>query len=201
MRRQSFSRTGKKKRKNRRRNVTWFNPPYSRSVLTNIGRRFCTLISKHFPRNSKLSKIFNTNTLKLSYSCLSNMAAVISQHNSSILRVGGLLAKVTRVEGHVTAASRRTARWTAHAKCSQWCTRQSSRRWGRPGITLVWPCKPSNSAIMRTCTSVRWRTAYTVTACPCWSTSGPSRINTSATTHSVERAEESQWLPKHHQKV
>ena len=35
-----------------------------------------------------LSKIFNINTLKLSYSFMPNMAAVISQHNSSILRGG-----------------------------------------------------------------------------------------------------------------
>ena len=91
----------KRKRKNRRRNITWFNPPYSQNVSTNIGRRFRTLIGKHFPWNSKLSKIFNTNTLKLSYSCMPNMAAVISQHNSSILRVGGLLAKITPwVGGH-----------------------------------------------------------------------------------------------------
>ena len=80
--------SGKRKRKNRRRNITWFNPPYSQKVSTNIARRFRTLISKHFPRSSKLSKIFNTNTLKLSYSCMPNVAAVISQHNSSILRGG-----------------------------------------------------------------------------------------------------------------
>ena len=39
----------KRKRKNRRRNITWFNPPYSQNVSTNIGRRFRNLISKHFP--------------------------------------------------------------------------------------------------------------------------------------------------------
>ena len=76
---------GKRKRKNCCRNIAWFNPPYSQNVSTNISRRFRALISKHFPRNSKLSNIFNTNTLKLSYSCMPNMAAVISQHNSWIL--------------------------------------------------------------------------------------------------------------------
>ena len=75
-------------RKNRHRNITWFNPPYSQNVSTNIGRRFRNLISNLFPRNSKLSKIFNDNTLKLSYSCMPNMAAVMSQHNSLILRSG-----------------------------------------------------------------------------------------------------------------
>ena len=64
------------------------NYSLSQNVSTNIGRRFRTLISKHFSRNSKLSKIFNINTLKLSYSYMPNMAAVISPHNSSILRGG-----------------------------------------------------------------------------------------------------------------
>ena len=78
----------KRKRKNRRRNSSWFNPPYSQNVSTNIGRRFRTLISKHFPRNLKLSKIFNINTLNLLSYYAQYMAAVISQHNSSILRGG-----------------------------------------------------------------------------------------------------------------
>ena len=102
--------SGKRKRKNRRRNRTWFNPPYSQNVSTNIGRRFRTLISKHFPRNSKLSKIFNTNTLKLSYSCMPNMAAVISHHNSSILRGGRTIGENYAGGRRCTAASRRTAR-------------------------------------------------------------------------------------------
>ena len=76
----------KKKRKNRRRNITWFNPPFSRNVATNIGWRFRALVNKHFPKGSKLNKIFNRNTLKLSYSCMPNMSAVIRQHNSSILK-------------------------------------------------------------------------------------------------------------------
>ena len=76
----------KKKRKNRRRNITWFNPPFSRNVASNIGWRFRALVNKHFPKGSKLNKIFNRNTLKLSYSCMPNMSAVIRQHNSSILK-------------------------------------------------------------------------------------------------------------------
>ena len=161
------------------RKITWFNPPYNQNISTNIGQRFRTLISKHFQRILKLSKIFNTNTLKLSYSFMPNMAAVICQHNSSILR-GGLLVKITRVGGHVTAASRRTARWAAHAKYGQPCTRQPSRLRANRGITLVWPRKPSSSVIMRT--SIQWGTGDTVTARHCRSTSGPCKINTSATT-------------------
>ena len=42
--------------------------------------------SSKLPPNHKLHKICNTNTLKLSYSCLPNMSAEISKHNSKILK-------------------------------------------------------------------------------------------------------------------
>ena len=44
------------------------------------------LVSRHFPKTSKLGKIFNRNTLKVSYSGMPNMGAVISSHNKSNLR-------------------------------------------------------------------------------------------------------------------
>ena len=55
-----------KYKKKRKRYIIWFNPPYSKSVKTNIGRIFIKLIGKHFPPNHKLVKIFNKNTIKLS---------------------------------------------------------------------------------------------------------------------------------------
>ena len=54
----------------RRRKIIWLNPPYSRSVKTNIGKNFLHLLVKHFPANSKMHKIFNKNTVKVSYSCM-----------------------------------------------------------------------------------------------------------------------------------
>ena len=65
------------RRKSRSRNITWFNQPFSQNVATNIGRKFRSLVSKHFPKNSRLHQIFNENTLKVSYSCMPNMVAVI----------------------------------------------------------------------------------------------------------------------------
>ena len=65
--------------------MTWFNPPFSRNVKTNIGRKFLGLIDKHFPPNNKISKIFNCNTIKVSYSCMTNTRSIISQHNARIL--------------------------------------------------------------------------------------------------------------------
>ena len=71
--------------RNRNRKVIWFNPPYSQNVKTNIGKLFIKLVRKHFPKNSKYHKIFNLNTLKLSYCCTTNVGNIIKQHNSKVL--------------------------------------------------------------------------------------------------------------------
>ena len=55
-------------RRNRNRKVIWFNPPYSLNVKLNIGKVFLNLVRKHFPRSHQLMKIFNLNTIKISYS-------------------------------------------------------------------------------------------------------------------------------------
>ena len=55
--------------RNEKRNITWFNPLYSKSLKTNIG--------KYFSPGHKLYKIFNKNTLKLSYSRMPNLEAKI----------------------------------------------------------------------------------------------------------------------------
>ncbi len=60
-------------RRNRGRKIIWFNPPYSRSVETNIGKEFLHLLDIHFPRHDPLHKIFNRNTVKVSYGCMPNM--------------------------------------------------------------------------------------------------------------------------------
>ena len=73
-------------RKNRKRNIIWFNPPYSKSLKTNIGKYFFRLLNKHFPPGHKLYKIFNKNTLKLSYSCMPNLKTKIDGHNKKILK-------------------------------------------------------------------------------------------------------------------
>ena len=43
------------KTKRKKRNIICFNPPYSKSVKTNIGRIFKILISKYVPPNHKSS--------------------------------------------------------------------------------------------------------------------------------------------------
>ena len=43
-------------------------------------------MNTHFPRNHPLHKICNQNNVKLSYSCTSNMASIISGHNKNLLQ-------------------------------------------------------------------------------------------------------------------
>ena len=77
--------TTRPQKKHRKRNITWYNPPFNKSVSTNVGRKFLTIIKNEFPKSNKLNKIFNTNTVKLSYSCMPNMKNIIDQHNKKLL--------------------------------------------------------------------------------------------------------------------
>ena len=77
--------TNARQRNKRKRTKTWFNPLYSQHIKVNIGKKFLNLIGKHFPKESQLHKICNRNTLKLSYSCMSNIEAWIKAHNSKTI--------------------------------------------------------------------------------------------------------------------
>ena len=63
-----------------------FNPPFFLSVKTNIGRTFLKLLKQYFPKSNRLHKIFNNNTMKVSYSFMSNMSSIISLHNKRLLQ-------------------------------------------------------------------------------------------------------------------
>ena len=73
-------------KRRRNRTVTWFNPPFSLNVRTNVAKKFLGLVDKHFPPDCALHKIFNRATIKVSYSCMPNMHAVIRQHNTAVRR-------------------------------------------------------------------------------------------------------------------
>jgi hypothetical protein len=73
------------RRKNRKRNITWYNPPWDSNVKTNVGKLFLNTIDKCFTKNHPLHMIFNRHTLKLSYSCMPNIKSIISSHNKKIL--------------------------------------------------------------------------------------------------------------------
>ena len=76
--------SSEKKNKRRRRNIIWFNPPFSQTVKTNVARLFLRLLDKHFPCSHILRKLFNQNTIKVSYSCMENIAHIIRKHNQRI---------------------------------------------------------------------------------------------------------------------
>ena len=60
--------TSNSARKNRRRDIIWY-----KNVPTNVGRSFLKILDEEFPKNHPLHKIFNRNTVKISYSCIPNL--------------------------------------------------------------------------------------------------------------------------------
>ena len=72
--------------RSRKREIVWFNPPYSTAVKTNVGAKFLQLVDKHFPKTNPLSKIINRQKTKLSSKTTPNMKKIISSHNVKITR-------------------------------------------------------------------------------------------------------------------
>ena len=56
-------------------------------VATSVTKTFLTLIDKHLPKDKKLSKILNRNTIKVSYSCVPNVKQTISTNNNYLLQL------------------------------------------------------------------------------------------------------------------
>ena len=73
-------------KRNRKRNVIWFNTPFNVNAKTKVGNYLLNLIRKHFLPRHKFSKLFNRNTIKVSYSCMSNIKVEINKHNKNILK-------------------------------------------------------------------------------------------------------------------
>ena len=70
--------------KNRKIKIIWFNPPYNQSVSTNVAQTFLKLIDKHFPHSHRFYKIFNCNTIMVSYSCTDNIGQHVKKHNNYV---------------------------------------------------------------------------------------------------------------------
>ena len=79
-----YTRYKSEKPKTRNSKKIWLNPPFSKSVSTNVAKTFLQLVSKHCPRNHKLHKILNYHTVKVSYSCINNMSKIIEGHNKKV---------------------------------------------------------------------------------------------------------------------
>ena len=68
-----------------KRQISWFNPQYSKNVTTKVGKLFLSLIDKHFPPHHKWHQLFNRNNVKTSYSCLPNIKSIINAENRKVL--------------------------------------------------------------------------------------------------------------------
>ena len=73
-------------RTQRNRKIIWYNPPFDLQVKTNIDKTFFHLLDKNFPPHHRLHKIINRNTVKISHSCMPNMASHISSQNKNIIQ-------------------------------------------------------------------------------------------------------------------
>ena len=70
----------------RSRNITYFNPPFSLSVKTKVGKEFLRILDSSFPNDNPLKKIFTRNIVKVSFKCMPNMAQAVSRHNQTIVK-------------------------------------------------------------------------------------------------------------------
>ena len=76
------------KRRNRGRNIIWYNSPFSKYVKANLAKQFLHLSDKHFGRNHKYHKTINRNNVKIGYRCMDNITNIISSHNKKIINSG-----------------------------------------------------------------------------------------------------------------
>ena len=95
-------------------NITWYNPPFSKGVKTNLGKVFLALVRKQFMAGSLLYAVYITNTLKASYSSAQELwlGRPLSRHTT-----GGSSARVMPYRRY--AYSHATEDWRTAAKCRE----------------------------------------------------------------------------------
>ena len=64
--------------------MIWFNPPYSKSLVTKVATYFLSLFDNHCPPCNKINIIFNRNIIKICYSCIPNTKTVFNSHDHKI---------------------------------------------------------------------------------------------------------------------
>ena len=92
--------TTAKPKSNRQKNTKWFNPLFNKSVKTNVAKIFFRLLDKHFSRTNRLYKIFNHNTVKVSYSFKENVRQIIKNTRA-------MLTGKSPIRNHQATAERR----------------------------------------------------------------------------------------------
>ena len=96
--------------KNRKRKIIWFNSPFYKLSNINIRKYFKDLINKHFKKDNPLSKIFNRNTIKISYSCMNDIYKIIYNHNMKLIERLDLRDKETQKSSCI-GESKKNAQW------------------------------------------------------------------------------------------
>ena len=79
---------GSSKRRRRKRDICWFNPPFCRSVITNVGKEFLRILDKCFPSGHPCHKALNRQSVKVSYRTMPNLGHIIASQNSKIIGKG-----------------------------------------------------------------------------------------------------------------
>ena len=74
-----------KNKRNRKRQIIWFNPPFNLKTKTKISKLFLSLLDKHFPALNKMHRLFNRTNVKISYSYMPNMNSYTYIHNHKVL--------------------------------------------------------------------------------------------------------------------
>ena len=77
------------------------------------------LIGRHFPKDHKYHKLFNRNTVKISYCCMNNMADRIKGHNNKILKQQQLQQQSSTEQQQQTCNCRQKSECPLNGNCLQ----------------------------------------------------------------------------------
>ena len=121
-------------KRNRNRKIIWFNPPFSQNVETNTGKLFFKLVRKNSPENHKFRKIFNLNTLKLSYSSM-------KQHNAKVLTDGKKPTRLCnwRYKDSCPLVGKCLAKCTVY-KCTAYSSMEHQTECSKLSLTTILAC-------------------------------------------------------------
>ena len=72
-------------KRNRKRQIIWFNPPFNLERKTENGKLFLNILDNHFSIHNKLQNLFNRTNVKISYSCMPIMNSYTHMHNHKVL--------------------------------------------------------------------------------------------------------------------
>ena len=75
-----------KQKKKRKRNILYYNPPFSSSLTTKFGKLFLQLLDKHFPITHPLYPVMNRKKCKISFRVCPSMKLTIDSHNKKVLQ-------------------------------------------------------------------------------------------------------------------